>query len=145
MKKLIALLCLVISMTMACCAQQRLFSELTSLDGVSSVYIGSGVMRTIGARYSSYHLRQVSPIVDRVDALEVINAEGNIDKVRARVKEILKQQKVEAIIETKDADEECTIYVGTEVIDGFRDKLFIITDEGDEYSVVYVRGRIKIE
>ncbi|MCM1032984.1 MAG: DUF4252 domain-containing protein [Odoribacter sp.] len=143
MKHIIILILAITSVNLACNAQ-RLFEDASKLNGVSTVYMGSQLMSSIGSelRPAGYGIN--GDFVHEVRQIEIINAESNITEVRGKCQAILDKLNLELILETKDEDDLCLIYISTPVKDEYSDQLFIINEDGFEYELLYISGKIHI-
>lgn len=144
MKRFITLLVALISIFATSMAQKRLFADIASLQGVSSVYMGSELMQTMGMqlRLGGYGLN--SDFVREAEVLETITAEANIPQVRNFCKSVLDNQNLEIILETHDDGDATYIYVGKNIQEQFTDRIFVVSDEPDEYSIIYIKGKIHL-
>lgn len=127
-------------------SQERVFKQLAKLPGVNSVYMGSGLMSMMSeVPISGYGL--YNDYVKSLSQLETITADSgtkDIEGVRRTAFQIIDRMGLETLLETHEDDEANYIYVGKPVENEYIDTMVIFNDEGDELSIVYIKGRIHL-
>ena len=125
---------------------ERVFKQLAKLPGVNSVYMGSGLMNMVSNVPISGH-GLYSDYVKSISQLETISADSNtkdFENVRRIAHQIIDRMGLELLLETHEDEESNYIFVGKSVDKDYVNTLIIFNDEGDELSIVYVRGRIHL-
>ncbi len=134
-------------------ANDRLFSEVAGLPGVESVYIGQAAMRF--ANQSSLSVPSLGNIrgnIKDIQSVEIIECDksenkDSFNKVKALADNIIKELNLEIIMEATDDGETTRIYARVPEnaeADSALGNILIESNEEDEYSLVYVKGKIDI-
>lgn len=131
-------------------ADDRLFGEIAKESYVESVYIGKAALSFAkSASVVGGSIGSLGADIKNVESIEVIECDEPkyIQQVVKMVKKVLDENKFEVIVDSKDGDEISRIYaiisedsagassISSAVIESY---------EHDEYSVVYINGRIDL-
>ncbi len=126
--------------------QERVFKEIAKSPGVNSVFMGSGLMQMMSsASISGYGL--YSDYVKSVSQLETITADKDtpdIVNVRRQAHQIIDRMGLETLLETHEDNESYYIFIGHAVENDYIDTMVILNDDGEELSIVYIKGRIHL-
>lgn len=157
MKKTLAFILLSLVMVfMPVCtyaANDRLFSEVAGLPGVESVFIGQAAMRFANqSSLSAASLGNIRGSIKDVKSVEIVECDksesiDSFKKVKALAESVIKKLNLEIIMEATDDGETTRIYAmvpENAATDTSLDNILIESSEEDEYSLVYVKGKIDI-
>lgn len=135
-------------MPASCIGQAKVFKSVASMTGVESVYIGPAAMRFAQDASVLDSDKVSADAIKSIKSLEVIDCDepAYIPAVADEAQKIINELKLDVILETKEEDEECTIYgrVPEENAD-YIESLLIVSREEDSFSLVYINGKISLE
>lgn len=149
-KTLIIILMSVVALLTApsCISQGKVFKEAASLPGVTSVYIGTAMMRLAGGAASVSEYGEYAKYISDIKSIEVLSCEdaSQIKAVSDICNRILAEMHYEVLLEADEGNEHTVIYGGvadTENPD-IIDDMVIVSQEASEYDVVFIRGKINV-
>lgn len=132
--------------TQSCIAQSKVFKEAASIEGVTSIYI-SPLLLKLGTTPAELG-HGLDDAVKEISAFEVITAEENcknLPKVAESCRKIIAGMGCEVLMDVNEDNDKVKIYASVPKGGTYADKLIIEVDEGKEYTVVYVKGKIDLE
>lgn len=133
------------TLSMTSCGQMTYLNGLKGDKNIETVYIGKAMMKMAGAAVDVSTSSAVpKEAVKSVDALEVASTENmnSIPKLKAMVDKIVKEQKMELLLETNEDDENTYIY-GVMSEDGnVMNLMLIYAQEKTEADIVIIKGKI---
>lgn len=149
MRNLKYILCAIMCLISLACSAQRVFSEATSMKGVSSVFIGRTMLKVAGASISvsrESSAIDMSKLFKDLISIEIISCDEkeNVDKLEKKCGSILSAYPFELMTETSDDGKNIRI-------SGIFDKegknivtLLIAITGSDEASFILLKGKIDI-
>lgn len=149
--KFIAVMTLMLLTSLASNAQ-RLFTGFGNDKYISTVYISPAAMRLglslgegIGSKKDS-DMTFVKDAIKNPQGMEIVSAETKAasDKVKAVVDKEMKKLGMELLLETREGDEMVNIYTGRLIKDSIMKDVLIETIDGNEYTVIYVKGEVDV-
>lgn len=146
--KFIILFFLLAIIPSSCAGQAKVFKSVASMPDVTSVYIGPAAMRFAQMSSVLDHDKVAADAVKSIKSLEVIECDeqDRIPAVAAKAQAIIDELKLEVILETKDDGEACVIYgLVSQKEPEYLESLLIVSRDEDEYSLVYINGKINID
>lgn len=155
MKKVIAIVLLAAWMAVmppALAAQSgRIFGSFADKPGVESVYIGKAGLRFAGkaAFMERGDLGDVCAGITDMESIEILNCEKKalIPELQQQAQALVDSMKLELIVEARDGGDEATRIYGIVPEDNpaVLKSLLIEARDGNEYSLIYIRGTVDIE
>lgn len=139
-----ALMCVVAGSS---CSAQRMFSEASNIDGVTSVLVTKPMLKMAGESLGTQDGVDMGKLVNNLNCIEVITSPA---KHKGKVMEIYKKAlagvKTETLVEVKENKENVEILAlpkdnSTELYKG----LIIAADEGSELTLVYLSGEFTMD
>lgn len=149
MKKLKYIICIVLSIISIDCAAQRIFSEVASMKGVSSVFIGKTMLNVAGASVTitgGQSAIDMSKIFKDLSSIEIISCDdkGNMEKLKNKCRSILSAYPFEVMTETSDDGKNIQIS-GVFDKDGKNLMILLLAITGnDEISFIILNGKIDV-
>lgn len=149
MKKLKYIICIVLSIISIDCAAQRIFSEVASMKGVSSVFIGKTMLNVAGASVTitgGQSAIDMSKIFKDLSSIEIISCDekGNMEKIKNKCRSILSAYPFEVMTETSDDGKNIQIS-GVFDKDGKNLMILLLAITGnDEVSFIILNGKIDV-
>lgn len=149
MKTLKYIICVVICCISIDCFAKRMFSEVASMEGVTSVFIGKTMLKVAGASISIDGDQtgfNISKIIKDLTSIEIITCDEdkNLKEIETKCQSILAEYPFEVLTETSDDGK-------TIRISGVFDKdekniliLLISITGNDEASFILLKGKIDI-
>lgn len=154
MKKIKSLLTWVVicilSISSISCSAQRTFSEVSSIDGVTSVYVGKSVLNIAGM---SMNLSgedsgiNISKIIKHLSSIEIVECENASisPTVKQKCENILSKYPFELITEVSEGKENVQIS-GVFDKDGKTVNMLLVSvQEGSELTYILMKGKIDME
>lgn len=141
---IVALVCVIAS---ASCSAQRLFSEASKVDGVTSVLVTKPMLKLAGASIGNQDGVDVSKLMDKLSSIEVITAPKNLkSKVMELCQQSLAGMATETLVEVKEKDQNVEILaIPNEANPNLYKGLVIMADEKDELTYVYMSGNFTMD
>ncbi len=135
----VALIC---AITTASCSAQRLFSEASKVDGVTSVLVTKPMLQLAGASVGNQDGVDVGKLMDKLNSIEVITAPKNLKtKVMELCQQSLTGMKTETLVEVKEKDENVEILaIPNDTNPELYKGLVIMADQKDELVYMYMSG-----
>lgn len=149
MRNLKYILCAILCLMSINCTAQRVFSEVASMKGVSSVYIGKTMLKLAGASMKitgDQSAIDLSKLFKDLTSIEIISCDdkGVADKVETKCKNILSRRQMEVITETFSDGKNIQI-AGVFDKDGRNLEILLISVTGnDEASFILLTGKIDV-
>lgn len=131
------------------CSAQRMLTEVASMKGVSSVYIGKTMLKLAGASMSitgDQSAIDLSKLFKDLSSIEIISCEDKkmADKVEKKCKSILSKLPMEVITETSSDGQNVEIS-GVFDKEGRNLEILLISVTGnEEASFILLKGKIDI-
>lgn len=135
------ILSLVLGISFASYAQNRIFQDLPISDGVEKTYISKGMMRLAGSKKISGGGVTIDPAIDKIDGIEVVTIEkkGIIPKAQKILDAYVQENKFEVLLEKSDVDDTTCIY-GKPDENGVISMMIIVNNDGEDMNVVVMQG-----
>lgn len=131
--------------TQSCIAQSKFFKEAASVEGVTSVYISPLLLKLGGSETKVGH--GLDEAIKELTAFEIITTEDNCKDIR-KVAELCRKKiadlKCDVLMEVNEEDENFKIYANVPEGSEYADLLMIEDDEPEEYTLIYVKGKIDL-
>lgn len=131
------------------CQAQRMLSEVASMKGVSSVFIGKTMLEVAGASITitgDQSSIDMSKFFKNLTSIEIISCDDkdNMEKLEEKCRSILSKYSFEMMTETSDDDKNIQISGvfdkgGKNVVD-----LLIVLTRNDKVSFIILKGKIDI-
>lgn len=150
MKTLKFVLLWIVCMMSISCSAQRTFSELSSIKGVTSVYVGKTMLKLAGASMAldtDKSAVDISKIIKDLTSIEIITCQNKsvADKVQKKCNNILSKYPMEVITEVTNDDQNVEISGAFEK-DGETLHMILISVTGnDQPTYILMKGKINIE
>ncbi len=144
---LFVLLSLLISSVSLHAAQKRVFSELSAMNNVESIYMGSSVMPIA---MHNINLAGGSMLVTDIESMEVLTLEESqgIKAFVSKARQIIKNMSLETIVETSEDDEynSVMIMLPPKEVDGstYVEGMVVLSYDSEEAKLIYVKGMINL-
>ncbi len=150
MKPIKLLFLIITSVLSISCSAQRTLSEVSSINGVTSVYIGKTALKIAGTAMafdSDKSAIDMSKIVKDLTSVEIINCEDKsvAEKVKKKCEQILSPYPFELITEVKNDDQSVVISGVFDKGEKYINMLLISADEDDNTTFILLKGKIDIE
>lgn len=133
--------------SLAACAGNRLFSNLPKSDNLSVVYISKAMMRMgLSMAGNDGALGKVKGSIKNANGMEIVSADSpaTVDLLRKETASKIKDLHLESMLSTRDGEESVNIFCGKMINDNSVRDILIVTDEPNEYNVIYIQGDIDI-
>lgn len=150
MKSIRLFLCTALCLLAISCSAQRTLSEVGSMKGVTSVFVGKAMLKLAGTSMAisgDQSAIDISKIIKDLSSIEIIKCEDNgaVKKVNKKCKEILSKYPFEVITEVNNDDQNVEIS-GVIDNDGETINMLLISVNGnDNASYILMKGKINIE
>lgn len=131
--------------TQSCIAQSKLFKDAAAIEGVTSVYISPLLLKLGGGETKVGH--GLDDAIKELTAFEVITTEENckdLKKVAELCRKKIADMKCDVLMEVNEDDETVKIYANIPEGSEYADLLMLEVNEADEYTLVYVKGKIDL-
>lgn len=132
------------------CSAQRTLTELSSIKGVTSVYVGKTMLRLAGASMSldsDQSAVDISKIIKDLTSIEVVSCQNKsvAEKVQKKCNSILSKYPLEVITEVTSDDQNVEIS-GVFEKDGETLNMILISVTGnDTPTYILMKGKINID
>lgn len=149
MKSLKYIICAVMLMLSFTCQAQRMLSEVASMKGVTSIFIGKTMLKFAGASMSlagDQSAIDMSKLIKDLTSIEIISCEDKAvaQKVEKKCKNILSKYNWEVITETSSEGQKIEIS-GVFDKDGKNiETLLIAVNGNDDSSFILLKGKIDV-
>ncbi|MDE6692340.1 MAG: DUF4252 domain-containing protein [Muribaculaceae bacterium] len=150
MKTIKLLLVWVMSMMCISCSAQRTFSEISSMKGVTSVYVGKTMLKLASSSMaldSDVTAVNMSKIIKNLTSIEIISCEDKkvAEKVQKKCDSILSKYQMDVITEVNSNDTNVEISGAFEK-DGETLKMILLSVRGGDSQPTYIlmKGKINI-
>lgn len=144
---LFIVLCTIMSTS---CHAQKLFGDVASMPGVTSVYVGKALLRMAGGigKFTGSVDADIAKAVVELNSIEIINCDDTkaLKEAQLRSKGIIGNLNMELLAEIND-DDNVNIYAKI-IDDGHTaDTIILEVDEGQgrEYSIIVLNGIINLD
>lgn len=131
--------------TQSCIAQSKLFKDAAAIEGVTSVYVSPMLLKLGGSEAKVGH--GLDDAVKELTAFEVISTEENckdLKKVAELCRKKIAAMTCDVLMEVNDEDETVKIYANVPEGSEYADLLMIEVNGTEEYTLVYVKGKIDL-
>lgn len=143
MKKIFLALIILVS-ALSAHAQSKFFESCEDMDGVTTVYISKAMLQFAGAADIDAGDIDISPLVSKLDGIEIISAEGsNAAKISRKAKEFVKGDNVESLMRVKDDGE--TVNMFLRKFPKGRNEFILLVDENKEFTVILFSGTMTMD
>ena len=150
MKKIQYLIFAIFCLVALNCPAQRVLSEVASMKGVSSVYIGKTMLKLAGASMTITGQKSgldLSKLFKNLTSIEIISCDdrGMTEKVEKKCKSILSRQHPMEVITETSSDGQNVQISGVFDKDGRNlETLLIAVTGNDEASFILLKGKIDV-
>ena len=150
MKKVHLTLCAFLCAMSISCSAQKMLSDVSSMEGVSSVFIGSTMLSLAGGASmnitSDNSSIDLTKLLSKISSIEIVSSEDrkaakNLEK---KCRDILKQYPFELITETSSDGDNVQISGVFDKEGKNIEKLLIAVTEPDEVSFILITGDIDL-
>lgn len=129
-------------------AQKRMFDKLPKMENLDVVYISKPMMK-MGLAMAGNGDNTLSGVINSIsnaEGMEVVSAESSESKEVAKkeTEKRIKERKMQLMLNTLDEKDSVSIYTGEAIDDKTVRDILIVTDEPDEYTMVYIMGDIDV-
>ena len=127
-------------------AQSKIFKDAAKIDNVTSVYISPTLLK-FGARQLRQLGHGIDEAIQQISEFEVITCDEDVAKipeVKRICRPIIKSMKCEVLLDVNDEGDKTTIYAKIIPNSDIAELIFVEVDEPDEYTVIYIKGKINI-
>lgn len=131
------------------CAAQRTLSEVSSIKGVTSIYIGKMMLKMAGSGIdfgNGQDAIDIGKLAKNLTSIEIVQCDGNVaQQVEKVCRKVLARYPLEVITEVTKDDQNVEIS-GVLNKDGKTMNMLLITvEESDELVYILLQGKIDIE
>jgi len=146
MKKLIlvALTCL---LTVSAFGQSRFYKKFSGYEGMTKVYISPSMFSLMGdgMQLDLTEDVNIAGMIKNMTGLYVLSTsnKGHITEMKKDFSDLVKTGEFEVLLEVEDGDEKVIIYLQKQ--EDIITDLYICADENNEFSVIYLAGKMTSE
>lgn len=150
MRTIRLLLLWVLGMITISCSAQRTLSDVASMKGVTSVYIGKAMLKLAGSTMSIGKDEtglDISKLIKDLTSIEIITCEDKkiANEVQKKCQKALSKYPMEVITEVKDDGQNVEISGVFEKDGDILNMLLISVTGSDEPTYILMKGKINIE
>lgn len=130
-------------------AQKRMFDKLPKMENLDVVYISRPMMK-MGLSLAGNGDNTLSGVINSISnagGMEVVSADSSESREVAKkeAEKRIKERKMQLMLNTLDEGDTVSIYTGEAIDDKTVRDIMIVTEEPDEYTIVYIMGDIDVE
>lgn len=146
MKKLIliAFTCL---LTVTAFGQNRFYKKFSGYEGMTKVYISPSMFSLMGndMQLELTEDLNIAALIKNMSGLYVLSTsnKGHIAEMRKDFNDMVKTGEFEVLMEVEDGNEKVIMYLQKQ--EDIITDLFICADENEEFSVIYLAGKMTSE
>lgn len=150
MKSIKLLIIMAVCLLSISCSAQRILSDVASMKGVTSIYIGKTMLNIAGSSMAlgkDKSAIDISKIMKGLTSIEIIQCEdsGVASEVQRKCKEVLSKYPFEVITEVTDDNQNVEISGVFEKEGEFLKMLLISVSDNNQPTFILLKGKISTE